>query len=456
MPSTTFTFLNHAGFLLRTETALLLCDPWVEGEVLGGAWRLLDRSTSDAALVAELNACGLPVFVWHSRARPDHLSPSFLKRFRAEFRGIATFLYRQGRDWRLVDELRRQRFALAECREGQPVALGADLRLTAFANGEADSWCLLQAGRRNILKLGERALPTRAACRLAAERLRRRAPRIDLLLSGFADMGWCGNPDGFAQREAAAVRGVERLANQIEVLRPRLVVPVASFARYARADNAWLNHGRRSPAGVLESPRLEAVRAAIRFLQPGASIDLERDSAASLALRGELALTHWSACWRSQPPPAPRPQAASLAELKGAFARYRERAGAALHGLPRALEGVGLVRPLVLHLADLRQTLELSYRQGARLVAREAPADVAMCSGTALYLLKAEDGFDTTYAGGCFWVMRPEGLSRFGRFFLPQRMARRGLDRRRPLAMGGLLLRAVLARMLRQVGAALR
>jgi hypothetical protein len=207
---------------------------------------------------------------------------------------------------------------------------------------------------------------------------------------------------------------------------------------------------------VLESRRLEAVRAAIRFLQPGASIDLERDSAASLALRGELALAHWSACWREQPPPAPRPQAASLAELKSAFARYRERAGAALHGLPRALEGVGLVRPLVLHLADLRQTLELSYGQGARLVAREAPADVAMCSGTALYLLKAEDGFDTTYAGGCFWVMRPGGLSRFGRFFLPQRMARRGLDRRRPLAMGALLLRAVLARMLRQVGAALR
>ena len=40
-----------------------------------------------------------------------------------------------------------------------------------------------------------------------------------------------------------------------------------------------------------------------------------------------------------------------------------------------------------------------------------------MCSGTALTLLKAEDGFDTTWAGSCFWELRPGGLSAFARFF---------------------------------------
>ena len=79
-----------------------------------------------------------------------------------------------------------------------------------------------------------------------------------------------------------------------------------------------------------------------------------------------------------------------------------------------------------------------------------------MCSGTALGLLKAEDGFDTTWAGGCFRELRPGGLSAFARFFLPQRMAWRGLDRRRPFAMGRLMLRTVLARMAREIRAALR
>jgi hypothetical protein len=131
--------------------------------------------------------------------------------------------------------------------------------------------------------------------------------------------------------------------------------------------------------------------------------------------------------------------------LKEAFSGYRARAGARLHGLPRLLERLGMVRPLLLSLPDLRQTIALSYRHGLRQLARDAQADVAMCSGTALYLLRAEDGFDTTFAGGCFRVMRGAGLSAFGRFFLPQRMGRRGLDRQRPWAMGGALLRATLA-----------
>ena len=91
-----------------------------------------------------------------------------------------------------------------------------------------------------------------------------------------------------------------------------------------------------------------------------------------------------------------------------------------------------------------------------RLLPRDPAAHVAMFSGTALQLLRLEDGFDTVYAGGCFWTLRRSGLSTFGRFFLPQRMARRGADRRRPLAMGGFLWRALLGKMARQLQAALR
>lgn len=456
MPSPTFTFLNHAGFLLRTDHALLLVDPWLDGAVLNDAWSLIDASTSSAALIAELNASGLPVFVWCSRAQPDRLPAPFLRRFRAEFRGIATFLYRRGRDGRLQGEWRRNRFAVAECAEGRARTLARDLRLTAYANGDGDSWCLIRCGRRSLLHLGERALASGAACRAAAALLRKDNVRADVLLTGFADMAWCGNPGDCARREAAAERGIERLALQAEAFRPRLIVPVASFARFSRADNAWLNQGRHTPSGVLEAPRLEAQRGLIRFLQPGARIDLEFDSPASLAARHEQALAHWMRCWRDRPEPLPRPRQAALAELKEAFLRYRERAGERLHGLPWLLERLGLVRPLVLALPDLRQTIELSYLRAPRLLAREAPADVAMCSGTALYLLRAEDGFDTTYAGGCFWIMRASGLSAFGRFFLPQRMGRRGLDRQRPWATGSVLLRATLEWAARGIRAVLR
>lgn len=444
MPTSTFTFLNHAGFLVRSEHALLLADPWVEGALHNGAWRLMDPDTTITALIAELNAGSLPVFVWCSRATPDRLSIAFLRRFRTEFRGIATFLYRPSRDWRLFDELRRQRCATLACPDGQSMALAPDLRITTYANGEADSTCLIGCGRRTILALGEYALASRAACQAMADGLRRDGERIDLLLTGFAAMAWCGNPDGFAAREASAERGIERLALQAELLRPRLVVPVASFARFSRADNAWLNHGRHSPQGVLDAPRLREHGRLIRFLAPGMAVDLDLDTLDSLQERHALALAHWTVCWRARPEPLPRPPQAQVAELKNGFLKLRLRAARRLHGLPQWLERLRLLRPLVISLPDLRQTIELSYRSGLRLLARDAPADLAMCSGTALYLLSAEDGFDVTYAGGCFWTLRAGGLSAFGRFFLPQRMGRRGLGRERPWITGKMLLRTAL------------
>ncbi|MGH8856086.1 MAG: hypothetical protein ACREWI_17620, partial [Telluria sp.] len=185
MPRATFTFLNHASFMVRTEGALLVADPWLDGAVLDGGWALVDGSTSGAALLDTLNAAGVPIYIWCSRAQPDHLSLPFLRRFRAGFRGIATFLYRPGRDLRILDELRRHRLAVAECRDGVPVGLGGGLRLTALANGDGDSACLIGCGGRSILNLGDRALASAGACQAAAARIGQLAPRIDLLLTGF-------------------------------------------------------------------------------------------------------------------------------------------------------------------------------------------------------------------------------------------------------------------------------
>ncbi|NNG25388.1 hypothetical protein [Telluria aromaticivorans] len=467
MPRANFTFINHACFMMRTDGALLVSDPWLDGAVLDGAWDLVDSSTSSAGMIEELGAAGVPVYIWCSRAQPDRFSLPFLKRFRAEFRGIATFLYRPGRDMRIGDELRRHRLPVAECPDGVTVRLAGDLRLTAIANGDGDTACLVGCAGRNILNLGDRALATAASCQAIAPRIAQLAPRIDLLLTGFGSMGWCGNPEGYAEREAAAAAAVERLAVQVERFRPKLVVPVASFARFARADNAWLNGGRLSPAELLETPRLDGVRGVLRFLVPGTSIDLQRDTPVSLAPAHHLALAHWADCWRKRPAPLPGPPQASLGELKAAFTRYCERVTAATHLLPRVLETVGLLKPLRVHLPDLRQNVELSYRHGLRMLPRvqgagsgpnsgqSGGAHVAMFSGTALQLLRLEDGFDTVYAGGCFWTLRRGGLSAFGRFFLPQRMGRRGADRHRPLAMGSFLLRALVGRMARQLQAVL-
>jgi hypothetical protein len=433
MPTPTFTFLNHASWLLRTDHALLLVDPWLEGTVHNNACRLLDDTTRDAHVIDELNASSLPVFIWCSSSRPEHLSHAFVQRFRAEFRGIATFLCREG-DWRLADELRRHRLPIATCPVAAPRALAPGLHLTAHASGEGESYCLIACGRHTLLYLGERALATAAACRRAAVQLRAGQCRVDLLLTSFAA----------AQGEAAAERGIGRMACQIDVFRPRLVVPVASFAHFSRIDNTWRNHGRPTPLAVLDAPALAALRGVVRFMRPGAQFELASATPGALYAQHAEALAYWMARWRGQPAPLPRPPQATLAELKEAFGAYRERADVHLHGLPRLLEWLGILRPLHLALPDLHRTIVLSYRHGLRPLARDVPADIAMCSGTALYLLRAGDGFDTTVAGGCFQSMRAQGRAMFRRFFLPQRVCQRVLERQRPCNIGAALLRETL------------
>lgn len=443
MPSPTFTFLNHASWLLRTDHALLLADPWLEGTVHNDAWRLLDDATGSAGLIAALNASGLPVFIWCSSSRPEHLSHPFVQRFRAEFRGIATFLCREG-DWRLADALRRHRLPIAICPAGAPRALAPGLHLTAHASDEGESCCLIACGRHTLLHLGERALANASACRRAAAQLRAGQIRVDLLLTGFADLARNGNHDHATLGEAAAERGIGRMACQIDAFRPRLIVPVASFAHFSRIDNAWRNHGRPTPPDVLDAPALAALRGVTRFMRPGVQFDLDSATPATLCAQHEEALAYWMARWRGQPAPLPRPPQATLAELKEAFGGYRERTRVHLHGLPGLLEWCGVLRPLHLALPDLHRTIVLSYRRGLRPLARDAGADIAMCSGTALYLLRAGDGFGTTVAGGCFQSMRAQGVSTFGRFFLPQRVCQRVLERQRPWILGGALLRETL------------
>jgi hypothetical protein len=82
---------------------------------------------------------------------------------------------------------------------------------------------------------------------------------------------------------------------------------------------------------------------------------------------------------------------------------------------------------------------------------RNAPWHVSMSSGNAVFLFKNEYGHDTTMVNGRFRAGGPNATSVFSRFFLPQRMAKNGYDRRNPLATLRYLVAKVAARMGRQL-----
>jgi UDP-MurNAc hydroxylase len=449
------TFINHASFIVENDSALLLVDPWLEGPAFNNGWSLLDQSSSSEALIARLNKSGLPVYVWFSHEHPDHFSIPFIKKFKEQFRGIATFLFQHTLDKRVVGFLRKNGFDVSECREGVPVALGRDMRITVYPFSEGDSWCLIQSGGRNIVNINDCALTTDRHCREVKARLAKVAPRIDYLFTQFGYANWVGNPDQQALHRAAAREKIQRIALQLECLRPKVTVPFASFVYFSSAENAHFNEAQNTPHDIMAAPELARWAPTIRFLRPGSVVDLETDSAASLTREHEQALGHWQNLLGQRSKLLPAPQEVPLSEIKSAFLKYRANVDDNLHGLPRLLQLARRIEPLVINVSDIGQTVEVSYRHGWKVLPSATPFHVSMTSPNALFLFKNEYGFDTTHVNGRFRIAQPAALGVFSRFFLPQRMAKNGYDRKHPLVMARYLVRNAVARAGRQLQAKL-
>ena len=429
-----FTFVNHASFMVRNDSAVLLVDPWVEGSAFNNGWSLLDRSTSNAALVAELNEIDLPVFIWLSHEHPDHFSISFIKLLKAQARVRVTFLYQQTLDGRVAGFLRKQDFAVIECTPGVPVVAGHDIRVTVFPYSDGDSYALIQSGARTLLNLNDCVVSTPAQCLEVQAKVAALAPRIDVLLTQFGYANWVGNPDQIERHRAAAVDKIERMALQIGVLKPALIIPFASFVYFSHPDNAYLNAAQNSPRTVVDATRLARMAPSIRFLQPGACFDLDTATPATLKATHLRALTHWSALAAGALPLLPVAPAAPLSDVQAAFDGYRGAVTRSLRRLPQLLELARRLTPLDIELSDLQQTVRCSYRKGMTLLGSGAPHQIAMSSSNAVFLFKNEYGFDTTQVNGRFRVADATAMAAFSRFFLPQRMGKNGLDRRHPRA----------------------
>jgi hypothetical protein len=445
-----FTFVNHASFMVRNDSAVLLVDPWVEGSAFNNGWSLLDRSTSNAALVAQLNDAALPVFIWISHEHPDHFSISFIKLLKRDARVRVTFLYQRTLDGRVAAFLRKQSFAVIECAPGVPVTVGHDMRLAVFPYSEGDSWALIQSGARTLVNLNDCVVATPAACQEVKDKVAALAPRIDVLLTQFGYANWVGNPDQPDQHRLAARDKIERMALQIGMLKPALVVPFASFVYFCHAENAYMNAAQNSPRSIVDAVRLAKLAPAIRFLQPGAVCDLDNATPAALKETHLRALAHWSALAAAGLPLLPSAPAAPLSEVQAAFDGYRSAVTRSLHRLPQLLELGRRLAPLDIALVDLQQTVRCSYRKGMQVLGAGATYQVSMSSSNAVFLFKNEYGFDTTQVNGRFRVAGPDALAAFSRFFLPQRMGKNGHDRRHPRAALRYLAGSVVKRVLGQ------
>ena len=74
-----FTFINHASYVVESKKSVLIVDPWVEGGAFDNGWALLDKSISNQMLVKYLTEIDKSKYIWLSHEHSDHFSLPFLK-----------------------------------------------------------------------------------------------------------------------------------------------------------------------------------------------------------------------------------------------------------------------------------------------------------------------------------------------------------------------------------------
>ncbi len=394
--------VNHASLMVSTSHALLISDPWVDGSAFNDGWDLLVPSAPP-----DLTADTRPLFVWYSHEHPDHFAPRWLRGLDERVKARTTVLFQDTIDHRVADFCRSAGLRTIEMADGSTHQLAADLQVTCGAVWEYDSWLLVKVPEMTLLNLNDcRVIDPDALAVLA-----RQVGPIDILATQFSYASWKGGPEHTALRRHYADDKLRQVRRQVEALKPRWVLPFASFMYFSHAENRYMNDALNTIDATVAT--IEQTAAQPMVLYPG-----QRWAAGSIHDPNPAI-----ACWREAFDLHTRTfrESATVArdDLIASAAAFRRHLHTFnnrlfLTGLRYAPVG-GFLRPVTIGLYDYPgEAFEFSTWKGLRPTTKVPAA--WMHSSSLDFIFSHGFGFDTLLVNGRFQA-DTDGFRRLSRAF---------------------------------------
>lgn len=384
------TWINHAGFQLRSGSVSLICDPWLSGPAFDRSWNLLSATKFTAEQV------GQATHIWLSHEHPDHFSPHDLRLVPAERRPKITILFQRTRDRRVAKFCESLNFRVHEIEPLAPLDLGGVSVTIDVA--DIDSCLHIRTPEATYLNMNDFVVSTPRQWRRLNSLVK---DGLDVLLTQFSYASWQGNREDKAKREQGAVAKRRAMRQQIEEFRPNFVIPFASFIYFSHEENFYLNDSGNSIRSIYDEFNTTATRCVV--LYPGDTWRLgSHDSDQSISLYEEDANRK-----------APQHQARNVSwnELESAALALAKRIRATNGRLLLHL----LATPVVVHLTDLG--CSASFCAGHPIQLTTEPSDISCSADAFLFCLKQDFGCDTLLVSGRFHEDRAGGQSRLSRAF---------------------------------------
>lgn len=375
-------WVNHASFLLRRDATTLICGPWLEGTAFKDGWEQIS-----ATRLAYDAFHGID-YVWFSHQHPDHFAPANLRRIDAADRKRITVLYQETGD-RLVANWCKSagfgRIVELPLREWVPIDNAMSVMCGAIND---DSWLAIRTPERTLLNVNDCVLKNEERIRPIADAV----GHIDVLFTQFSYAQWTGNPPERERRKEDALEKLERIALQVRILDPQIVVPFASFVYFCHEENFFLNDGMNSVGEVAQFVEDRLQKKAV-VLYPGDrwnAVDTIDWHANARAYESDL-----NAKIAAGPTHFRRTIAA--ADVEDAVNRFLQRLRKK-NPYARRL----IADHCTLFLTDSAKAYDLSVNGMRPIDADEFTADIATSGENLLYAIKTPWGGNTMHVSGRF------------------------------------------------------
>lgn len=227
-------FVNHASFMIESDDINIICDPWIEGPAFNKGWKLLSKSKIEYSEFDRIT------HIWFSHEHPDHFSPPNLLKIPKESRAKITVLFQETTDHKVAAFCRSIGFKdIVELKENVFYELSHQFSILCNPYTEGDSYALFKIGDFKILNLNDCVVSTEQK----ASDLKNKIGEVDLLFTQFGYADKVGNEHETTLREKASNEKLKRISIQNQYLKPKIIVPFASFIYFCHEENKYMNNG---------------------------------------------------------------------------------------------------------------------------------------------------------------------------------------------------------------------
>lgn len=380
--------LGHAGFHIETTAGGIIFDLWLDGSIFNNSWDLLEPSQFSEDILLNTK------WIWISHEHPDHFNPKSLLQIPNHYRKGIKVLFQNTNDHKVVNWLINNDFNVDECYSAINYSLGEKTNINIFKHGIYDSWILINDNGKYLINLND--------CNISDNELltiKNKLPNsLDILISQFSYASWPGNPDDTLAHKLEAKRILRRLSSQINILKPKFVIPAASFVWFSNKENFWMNKEKVN------------IRQADQIINKSDSISIVLKPGDRWTLYDKWNnyenFNHYDALDNFDDQRVHCPKLIEIKEFKSAAMSFSKKIIEVNNRfiLLIANKILGIGKPLYIYIKDHQIYGILDIQKGIYNISKEKLSNkyIELSSGTLYEMLTNPWGVDTLIISGCF------------------------------------------------------